>query len=192
MIGEAAAVAPKSCHLARLIMLNLLDLSIKDFTFISVLYSLTPKFNCMNYLQRIELWGDTHHSKWLDIVRVGLGVFLIYKAISFLMNMSTVIGLFNQSNTGFGSFTIVLLSQFIVIVHLMGGLLIMIGIHTRLACLIQVPILIGAIVLLYSSGNVNGWELATSIMVLMLLIAFLVYGNGPWSFNKMSGEDAHK
>jgi len=146
----------------------------------------------MNYLQRIELWGVTHHSKWLDIVRIGLGVFLIYKAISFLMNMSTVIGLFNQSNTGFGSFTIVLLSQFIVIVHLMGGLLIMIGLHTRLACLIQIPILVGAIILLNSSSSVPPWEMASSVIVLMLLIAFLIFGNGPWSFNKLSVEDPHK
>jgi len=147
----------------------------------------------MNYLQRIELWGDTHHSKWLDIVRVGLGVFLIYKAISFLMNMSTVIGLFNQSNTGFGSFTIVLLSQFIVIVHLMGGLLIMIGLHTRLACLIQIPILIGAIILLNSSsGNVPVWEMISSVLVLILLVAFAIFGNGPWSFSKMSHEDPHR
>ncbi len=144
----------------------------------------------MNYLQRIEVWGDTHHSKWLDIIRVALGVFLIYKAISFLVNMSTVMGL--MKSMGGGSFSLVLIGQFIVIVHLMGGLLITIGLHTRLACLIQIPILIGAIILLYTSSGslpVPSAELFTSVLVLLLLICFLVFGNGPWSFNKMSVEE---
>ena len=144
----------------------------------------------MNYLQRIEVWGDTHHSKWLDIIRVALGVFLIYKAISFLVNMSTVMGL--MKSMGGGSFSLVLIGQFIVIVHLMGGLLITIGLHTRLACLIQIPILIGAIILLYTSSGslpVPSAELFTSVLVLLLLICFLVFGNGPWSFSKMSVEE---
>lgn len=144
----------------------------------------------MNYLQRIELWGDSHHSKWLDIVRITLGLFLIYKAISFLMNMSTVMGLIK--NMGGSSFSLVLLGQFIVIVHLMGGLLITIGLHTRLACLIQIPILIGAIILLSTSSGtlpVPSLEMFTSVLVLLLLICFLIFGNGPWSFNKMAVEE---
>ncbi|MEP6711052.1 MAG: DoxX family protein [Ferruginibacter sp.] len=144
----------------------------------------------MNYLQRIEIWGDTHHSKWLDIVRIALGIFLVYKAISFLMNMSGVMGL--MKTMGGGSFSLVLVGQFIVIVHLMGGLLITIGLHTRLACLVQIPILIGAIILLNTSSGsfpVPSSELFTSVLVLLLLICFLVFGNGPWSFNKMAEEE---
>ncbi|MEO6538609.1 MAG: DoxX family protein [Ferruginibacter sp.] len=144
----------------------------------------------MNYLQRLELWGDSHHSKWLDIIRVALGVFLIYKGISFLMNMSSLMGL--MRNMGGGSFSLVLVGQFIVIVHLMGGLLIAIGLHTRLACLLQLPILIGAVILLNTSSGslpVPSTEMFTSVLVLVLLICFLILGNGPWSFSEMAVEE---
>ncbi len=148
----------------------------------------------MNILQRLELWGDTHHPKWLDIIRITLGIFLCYKAISFLMDMSSMISVFSGTNMGSGSFALVLLGQFIVIVHLMGGFLIMIGLHTRLACLAQIPILIGAVFLLSSSGGAvkAGTALFLSIAVLVLLIYFSVMGNGPLSFSKMWKEDKRK
>ena len=145
----------------------------------------------MNYLHRVELWGESHHSKWLDIVRVALGAFLCFKGISFLSNMSALIGLLTSSNMGSGSFALVLIGQFIVIAHLLGGFFIMIGLHTRLACLSQMPILIGAIFLLRFSGrdNIGSDDLVLSIVVLALLIVFLIMGNGPWSYDRMFKEE---
>ncbi|MBS1512314.1 MAG: DoxX family protein [Bacteroidetes bacterium] len=145
----------------------------------------------MNYLHRLELWGESHHSKWLDIIRVALGLFLCYKGISFLFDMSVLIGYLNNSNMGAGSFALVLLGQVIVVLHLLGGFFIAIGLHTRLACISQMPILIGAIILLRftENGSVAPQELTTSIVVLLLLILFLVLGNGPWSYDKMYKEN---
>jgi len=144
----------------------------------------------MNYLHRLELWGENHHSKWLDILRVSLGAFLCFKGISFLFNMSTLIGLLGSTMDS-GSFALVLIGQFIVIAHLLGGFFIMIGLHTRLACISQMPILIGAIILLRVSGKENAvsGELFLSIIVLALLIVFLVMGNGPWSYDKLFKEE---
>ena len=39
----------------------------------------------MNYFQRLELWSDNYHPKWLDHSRIGLGLFLCNKAITFSM-----------------------------------------------------------------------------------------------------------
>jgi len=144
----------------------------------------------MNYLHRLELWGENHHSKWLDILRVALGAFLCFKGISFLVNMSTLIGLLG-STMDTGSFALVLIGQFIVIAHLLGGFFIMIGLHTRLACISQMPILIGAIILLRVSSkeNVVSGELFLSIVTLVLLIVFLIMGNGPWSYDKLFKEE---
>ncbi|MEI9959507.1 MAG: DoxX family protein [Ferruginibacter sp.] len=148
----------------------------------------------MNTLHRLEIWGESHHSKWLDIVRVSLGLFLCYKAISFLANMSVLVGLLNTTNMGFGSFALVLIGQFIVIVHLLGGFLIAIGLHTRLACISQIPLLVGAIVLLNVSGreSVGSGEMILSVVVLLLLIVFLIFGNGPISYDKMFTEEPKK
>jgi putative oxidoreductase len=148
----------------------------------------------MNYLHRLELWGESHHSKWLDIIRVALGLFLCYKAISFLSNMSVLIGYLNGTNMNTGSFALVLLGQVIVVLHLLGGFFIGIGLHTRLACLSQIPILVAAIILLRfsGSGNVAPQELILSSVVLVLLVFFLIMGNGPWSYDKMFKEEKRR
>jgi uncharacterized membrane protein YphA (DoxX/SURF4 family) len=125
---------------------------------------------------------------------VALGIFLCYKAISFLSNMSGLIGLLGSTNMATGSFALVLIGQMVVVFHLLGGFFIMIGLHTRLACLSQMPILIGAIVLLRFSGreNVAAGELVLSIVVLALLVVFLIMGNGPWSYDKMFKEEKRR
>lgn len=137
----------------------------------------------MNYAERIELWGDKHHPKWLDIVRIGLGIFLLYKGFEFLSNMTTLLNIINDS-LSFNAFAIVLVSHYIVFAHIMGGFLLVLGLLTRFACLIQIPILIGAIFFVNTSGDVLRpfSELWLAILTLLLLICFLVIGNGPWSF----------
>ncbi len=145
----------------------------------------------MNTLHRIESWGEAHHPKWVDLLRITLGLFLLYKGIDFLRNTGDIIGLMTGSLESFGSFRIILLAHLIVVVHIMGGILITIGLLTRLACLAQIPILAGAIIFLNSSKDVLQPYSATvlTVVVLLLLIYFIIVGNGPWSFEKMTGEE---
>lgn len=148
----------------------------------------------MNLLQRIGLWGDSHHPKWLDFIRIALGIFLFYKGIDFLRNMGDMVGLMSNNKMLFGSFKLIILGHYIVSAHLIGGFLLVIGLFTRFACLIQIPILIGAIIFINFSGNI--WrpysEIFLSILVLLLLIFFLIEGNGPISFNKIVDEQEKK
>ncbi len=39
----------------------------------------------MNFLQRLENWGTNHHPKWMNIVRIALGIgqWKISKVISY-------------------------------------------------------------------------------------------------------------
>ena len=137
----------------------------------------------MNLAQRLELWGDRHHPKWLDLVRIALGIFLIVKGIQFLQNMSMLMSLMENS-LSFNAFLLVLLSHSIVFAHLLGGVLLALGLLTRFACIIQLPILLGAIILVNASGGVldHFSELLVSVVVFLLLVLFLIVGNGPWSF----------
>ena len=136
----------------------------------------------MNLLQRFEYWGDRHHPKWMDIIRIALGIFLCYKAIDFLNNMSDLVSLMSHK-TSFGSFTYILAGHYAVFAHLLGGILLIFGVLTRFACLIQIPVLLGAIFFVGSNGDMLRpySELFLSILVLLLLIYFLIAGNGPWS-----------
>jgi uncharacterized membrane protein YphA (DoxX/SURF4 family) len=138
----------------------------------------------MNLLQRLEHWGDAHHPKWLDIIRIALGAFLCFKGIEF-MNNSNMLNNLMSRNMSFGSFTLMLIGHYIVFAHLIGGFLLAIGMLTRIAALVQIPILLGAIIFINTSTSTFTpfSELALSVLVLILLVYFIIAGNGPWSFD---------
>ncbi|MCW3090556.1 MAG: DoxX family protein [Ferruginibacter sp.] len=143
----------------------------------------------MNILQRIEVWGDNHHPKWLDFIRIILGIFLIYKGIDFLRNMGTLMGLM-PVNVEFNSLMFIVLGHYVVFAHIVGGLLMTIGLFTRFASLIQIPVLLAAVILVNLRGDIMRpySELFLSIIVLILLIYFLIVGNGPLSY-KLADEE---
>ncbi len=134
----------------------------------------------MKAISNIEAWADAHHPKWLDIIRIFLGLILIVKGISFIDNTELLVAMLKNSTVEFLSISI---AHYVIIAHLMGGILIAIGLLTRIAILFQIPILIGAIVFVNLSKGffaINS-DLPFSILVLSLLIFFLIYGSGPWS-----------
>ena len=137
----------------------------------------------MNLVQRVEHWGDAHHPQWLDILRIALGLFLCYKGVDYLNNMSNMLNLITNKMS-FGSFTSMLMSNYIAFAHILGGILLVLGVLTRFACLIQLPILLGAIFFINLSPEMYRpfSELALSILVFLLLVLFLVVGNGKLSF----------
>ncbi len=137
----------------------------------------------MNLVQRVEHWGDAHHPQWLDLIRIALGAFLCYKGVDFLMNMGTMLDLITN-RMSFGSFTSMLMSNYIAFAQILGGILLILGALTRFACLIQIPILLGAIFFANSDLYRPFSAMMLPIIVLLLLIMFLVIGNGKWQFLK--------
>jgi putative oxidoreductase len=150
--------------------------------------------NCyMDLLHRFEFWGDRHHPKWMDIVRIALGIFLCIKGIQFPQNMSALLSKMPNDLSG-NSFLIVLLSHYVLFGHLMGGILMILGVFTRFACLIQIPILLGAIIFVHSFHDL--WkpysEFYLSLLVLALLLYFLIAGNGSLSVARFLTEEKKK
>jgi putative oxidoreductase len=144
----------------------------------------------MNVLERFGHWGDAHHPKYMDVVRIVLGVFLCYRGVEFLRNMGILEGLL-ANRLSFGSFAILMWGHYIVFAHIVGGLLLIMGVLTRFACLIQIPILLGAVFLVnFSEGMFRPYaEIILSIVVLLLLCYFLVAGNGPWAIHLPTDEE---
>ncbi|PWV55746.1 DoxX family protein [Chitinophaga sp. S165] len=137
----------------------------------------------MNLLQRIDRWGERHHPRWLDGVRVLLGVFLFYKGVVFIQNIDALKAVIDESPwLTVMSFW---LAHYIVFAHLLGGVLIVFGLLTRVAVLAQIPILLGAIFFVHTSTGLFNVHEGTglSILVLLLLVFFLVEGSGPISFD---------
>jgi len=137
----------------------------------------------MNLLQRIEVWGDRHHPRWLDAVRICLGIFLFWMGIMFIQNRDALIALINESPIL--ATASVWIGHYIVFAHLAGGLLIALGLLTRVAVIANIPVLLGAVFFVHSpTGLFEVYpQLGLSILVLFLLILFLVEGSGPFSID---------
>lgn len=138
----------------------------------------------MNVVQRIEHWGDVHHAKWLDMVRIVLGLLILSKGISFISDTDAQMDwLVQNSRYQFSGLMAMAIIHIVAFAHLVGGFLIAIGLVTRFACVVQIPILLGAIFFVNLTRGFSplNSELWLSIIVLMLLILFWVVGSGPYS-----------
>lgn len=142
----------------------------------------------MTVIQKIEHWGDVHHAKWLDVIRIVLGVLIFSKGIAIVSNTAALQDMLLQNNTyGFSGLMSSLGLHIVGFVHLVGGILITIGLLTRFAAVIQIPILIVAVffVNLSQGFSVLNNELWLSILVLLLLVLFWVVGSGPFSVDQV-------
>jgi len=131
----------------------------------------------MTILHQLDKWSTTH-PRLLLLLRAALGIALVSKGISFISDMMLLKALL-ESSFGFLPDWIALVITWI---HLLCGFLITIGLFTRLSALIQIPILVGAVVINLSMRIFTpGSELAFSLLVLVLLVLFLFEGGGELS-----------
>ncbi|MEO6980157.1 MAG: DoxX family membrane protein [Mucilaginibacter sp.] len=139
----------------------------------------------MNLVHRIENWGDTHHPKFIDIVRIALGGFLLLKGIAFMNNTEYLKGLIeNQDAVNISAGVLMALVYYVTFAHMVGGILIGLGILTRFGCIIQIPILIGAIFLSGIFQDAINYMVWPSVAALAALVMFLVLGSGPLSLDR--------
>jgi uncharacterized membrane protein YphA (DoxX/SURF4 family) len=136
----------------------------------------------MNVVSKIEHWADAHHPKWIDFIRVILGLFIFYKGILFISNTDALLEIMKSADLQFVNLG---LAHFVAFAHLVGGILIAMGLVTRLAIGFQIPILLGAVLFVNSQEGflsvTNNLEFGISLAVLILLVVFFIYGSGKFS-----------
>jgi len=112
-----------------------------------------------------------------DLVRAYLGIGLFVRGILFVSQPELVLGYLQDLHSWFLPYALV---HFVAVAHLCGGVMLAVGLATRLAAALQVPILFGAVFLVHSSsGLLNvGQSLEFSGLVLALLLVYLTFGSG--------------
>lgn len=139
----------------------------------------------MSVVTNIEKWGNSHRPGWLDIVRIVLGVFITYKGLYFITHMNDL----EMTTAGINQYFFgVALAHYVVFAHILGGPLIVFGLFTRIVCLIQLPVLLGAVIFVNMPNgflSVANAELWASVLVLIGLILFMVFGAGRFSLDAM-------
>jgi putative oxidoreductase len=146
----------------------------------------------MNWNQQLDMWGEKNRSAFMFGLRIMLGVILLIKGYLFMFRINDLTDVVTA--LGLGSFNVTL-ALIVAWSHMLGGLAILVGILTRISCLIQFPILVGAVFYVnLRQGFVTSTEWTLSVVILYLLVFFFVYGSGELSlanlFEGREGEDA--
>jgi putative oxidoreductase len=138
----------------------------------------------MSVITNVERWGNSHRPEFLDILRIILGAFVTYKGLFFVTHMDQLEMTTSGINAAFAGITV---AHYVVFAHILGGPLILVGLFTRIVSVIQLPVLIGAVFLVnYPKGFLSigqHMELWASILVLVGLIVFIVFGAGKFSID---------
>ena len=127
-------------------------------------------------------WAEAHPKVWLDGVRIYLGLGLFIRGVFIITNTRAefVSALLQQLE--YPWIVTVFLLHYIALAHLIGGLMLTVGLLTRIAAWVQVPILAGALVMHRGDGLMSGGQsLEFSALVLFLLVTFAISGAGPVS-----------
>lgn len=138
----------------------------------------------MNVITDVERWGNSHRPGFLDLFRIVMGVFITYKGLHFITHMNDLETTTSGINVWFAGAA---LAHYVIFAHILGGPLIIFGLYTRIVSGLQIPILLGAVFLVnYPKGFLSigqHMELWLSIVVLVGLIVFMVFGAGRYSID---------
>lgn len=141
----------------------------------------------MSKLKSLREWLLAHEDLFMDMVRIYLGAGLFVKAVWMMFHTEYLYELVNTA--GVKGILPAAVAHYVIVGHLTGGALLALGLFTRLAALVQVPILLGAVFYVYvpKLAAVEPVEarqsLEFSAFVLFLLVLFSVRGAGRFSLD---------
>lgn len=140
----------------------------------------------MNPFSKIGNWGNHHHPKILDIIRILLGIILVAKAYTYFVNSPYLRDLILQNKIFDQSPDLIsAIIFYTTYIQMACGILIFLGLRTRIASFIMFPLMIGAVFFINIYSPFYNSELWLSILVLMLLFLFIVIGSGPISLDRL-------
>ncbi|MEH6536105.1 MAG: DoxX family membrane protein [Psychroserpens sp.] len=131
----------------------------------------------MATIKSLNKWANARSYYIIDIIRIALGVVLFIKGVQFINDFNLLSELFTPLEKIFGG---MLLIHLVIPAHLIGGLLLVFGLLTRWAVIVQIPLLIGA-VLINITGEMVTSNLILASVTLLLTIFFLFFGSGKHS-----------
>ncbi len=117
------------------------------------------------------------------LIRIYVGVALLVRGVLFLTDPSMITTLAGAQN-------VYMWYSYIIGSHLLGGLLIALGVLTRVGALLQIPVVAGAILFFHFKQGLMtaGQSLELAALVVFLLVVCLVFGAGPISLEKYFSE----
>ena len=144
-------------------------------------------------LNRCRAWLHSRPDVMIDLIRVYLGVALFFKGVYFMEHREYLLKM--MEDAGGLWFAPAALAHYIVPAHLVGGLMLALGLLTRVAALAQIPILLGAVFYVHmprlsglTQETVGRQNLELSALVLFLTVLVLLHGAGRFSLDHLMGK----
>jgi putative oxidoreductase len=143
----------------------------------------------MKYIEKINSWGDRHHPKIIDIIRMLVGLLLIIKGYVYFNYAGYIREAIIQYKLIRQSPDVILaIIYYTTYIQLVGGAMILLGLSTRVASICVLPIIIGAVFFVNVLDPYFNSELWLSILVLALLLLFIIEGSGKLSLDYLLSE----
>lgn len=133
----------------------------------------------MSALQKFIKWLDTYREIAFDLLRIYLGIGLFVRGVLFLYDTEAFTALLPASAGAWLASPGVIYA--VALVHIVGGLMMTLGLFTRVAALAQIPILLGAVILTWGGLFSADQSFEFSALVLFLLVLIFLHGSGRWS-----------
>ncbi len=135
------------------------------------------------------------HSKFensFELLRIYLGIGLFMKGIHFMIHPQDLVFFMQQGQINFIE---TFISHYVISAHLVGGLLMTVGLLTRIGAAIQIPVLFGALGFVHINETLfstnQNIEFTALVLVLLILYSFTGSGNISMDFH-IIGEDNNK
>jgi len=132
----------------------------------------------MSLFNKIVEGFNTNHDFAYSLIRIILGVALLVRGLILLSDPAAISELAGQNELYWWY-------SYITIIHIIAGLLLTLGLLTRVASLLQIPILAGAVFFIHMRQGLltEGQSLELSALVLVLLIIYFLFGSGSLSLD---------
>lgn len=131
-------------------------------------------------------WASLDPDLFMDLIRVYLGVGLFVKGLYILGHQGEFQKLIENTSTM--PISLLAVAHYIIPVHFVGGVMLVLGIGTRLAAAAQIPLLLGAIFYVYLP-RFSTLELRQNLeftgLVLFLLCLLALIGSGRYSLDQI-------
>ena len=116
-----------------------------------------------------------------DLLRIYLGLGLFARGVLFIADSSNFIALLSPDSGALLRSTVIV--HYVALAHVFGGTMMAAGLLTRVAALVQIPVLVGAVFVSQLQGGLltASQSFEFSALVLFMLILIFLYGSGTWS-----------
>ncbi|MEX0747354.1 MAG: DoxX family protein [Rhodothermales bacterium] len=135
----------------------------------------------MSAFLKLSRWVESHRDAAFDLLRMYVGIGLFVRGVLFVVRPEVYTAMIAGAETSWMASTA--LMYFVAAVHIIGGGMMAIGLFTRLAALVQLPIIAGAVFMIHLQGGLfsASQSLEFSALVLILLVLVFLHGSGRWS-----------